>query len=415
VTTGYKTDAGGRYNITSAPKRPSVLTLSKKMTSPLHSTSYQEMYSPEEELDAAGLLCLEGPVSDEDETLEKPKAPTENPKKTQFRRNGRNFILTFPQCDTKKEIAAQRIEHRYQAEMKGYIVCEENHADGTPHLHVYLSFHKRKNFKSVDCFDFIGGKHGSYEVAKSVRGSVEYVTKGGCYVAKGLDVESIKSKKAPKNETVAKMLMDGKSMEEVNEHEPGYVMINKRKLEEYGTWVRLLKHRKEKEDYTAPTTDGLNEADLQIAQWITANIRSSRRFKQAQLFIYGERNRGKTSLIEHLEKSLSVYHIPVTEDFYDAYDDDYDLAVMDEFKGQKTLQWMNEFLQGSKMTLRKKGSQYLKCKNIPVIILSNYSLSECYPKAAMDGRLSTLEARLQVVHIEKFMNVFNLSNPNIDE
>jgi len=85
---------------------------------------------------------------------------------------------------------------------------------------------------------------------------------------------------------------------------------------------------------------------------------------------------------------------------------------MDEFKGQKTLQWMNEFRQGSKMTLRKKGSQYLKSKNIPVIILSNYSLSECYPKAANDGRLSTLEARLKVVQVEKFIQVYGIGNQN---
>ena len=382
---------------------------------PLHTTAYQlaDMYSPGEEYDAGALLCLEGPLSDEDETLEK-RSLTERPKKKpEFRMNGKNFILTFAQCSAKKEEAAERIERKWKEEMKGYIVCEEKHQNGDPHLHVYLSFHKRKNFKSHDCFDFIGGQHGSYEVVRHVRKSVEYVTKGGNYVAKGLDVESIKSKKAPKNESVAKMLMEGKSMEEVNEHEPGYVMINKRKLEEYGTWVRLLKHRKEKEDYKPPTIEGLNGADLQIAQWITANIRSSRPFKAPQLFIHGERNRGKTSLIEHLEKSLSVYHIQVTEDFYDAYDDDYDLAVMDEFKGQKTLQWMNEFLQGSKMTLRKKGSQYLKSKNIPVIILSNYSLSECYPKAANDGRLSTLEARLEVVQVEKFIQVYGIGNQDL--
>jgi len=131
------------------------------------------------------------------------------------------------------------------------------------------------------------------------------------------------------------------------------------------------------------------------------------------LFISGERNRGKTSLIEYLERSLSVYHIPHTEDFYDAYDDEYDLAVLDEFKGQKTLQWMNEFLQGSRMTLRKKGSQHLKVKNMPVIILSNYSLGECYPKAAIDGRLTTLEARLLCVSVDKFINVYDLANQRL--
>lgn len=58
--------------------------------------------------------------------------------------NGKNFILTFPQCSEKKEVAAERLEQKWKDEMKGYIVCEEQHKDGTPHLHVYLSFHARK-------------------------------------------------------------------------------------------------------------------------------------------------------------------------------------------------------------------------------------------------------------------------------
>lgn len=406
------------------PLKRNTFTSFQKEHEPLHATLHQEMYTPSEEFDTEGLLCLEGPLSDEDETLEKPSL-TEKPKKTSgntkgvkksskgFRLYGKNFILTYPQCNRKKEEAAQQIETNFREELKGYVVCEENHQDGTPHLHVFLSFETRTQFKKSNCFDFIGGKHGNYKVANSVRGSVAYVTKAGNYLAKGLDVESIKGKKAQKNTEIAKMLMDGKNLAEINEHEPGYVMINKKKLEEYGTWVRTLKARKEKIEYQPPTLDGLNTEDLQIAKWITDNIRSSRQFKQQQLFISGERNRGKTSLIEFLERSLSVYHIPHTEDFYDAYDDEYDLAVLDEFKGQKTLQWMNEFLQGSRMTLRKKGSQHLKVKNMPVIILSNYSLGECYPKAAMDGRLTTLEARLLCVSVEKFINVYGLANKDL--
>ena len=49
--------------------------------------------------------------------------------------------------------------------------------------------------------------------------------------------KSIKSKKAPKNEEVAQMIMEGKSLREINEKNPGYVMLNKRKLEEYESWI----------------------------------------------------------------------------------------------------------------------------------------------------------------------------------
>lgn len=347
------------------------------------------------------LLCLDGDLSPEYETV---PAPTDKPKK--FRLQGKNYILTFPQCDVKKEIAVERLEQKWKDDLQGYIVCEEQHADGTPHLHVFLEFREKKHVRQIDYFDFIGGKHGNYQVAKRVRASVEYVTKGGNYLAKGLDVEAIKKKRASKSTDVAKMLMEGKSISEINAVDPGYVMINKRKLEEYEQWITVEKHKKSKEEWVPPSLEGLTDANKQIAQWIVSNIRQTRKFKAPQLFITGPKNLGKTSLIEWLGRSLSVYHIPQMEDFYDLYSDDYDLVVFDEFKGQKTIQWMNLFLQGSPMNIRKKGSQYMKMKNLPVIILSNYTLGDCYPKARDDGRLDTLLTRLDIVEVDSFIDFY---------
>lgn len=360
---------------------------------------------PGSDVEDDGLLCREEPLSPYVETLE-PATEKRKSEKKRFQMRGKQYILTFPQCAEKKEVAAERIQQKYGDSLKGYVVCEEAHKDGTPHLHVFLTFHKQLSVSSPDYFDFIGGKHGSYEVARSVRGSVEYVTKGGNYVAKGVDVEAIKAKKSPKNDTVAQMLHDGKSLAEIDKEMKGYVMINKRKIEEYESWIKCEKAKKQKLDWVPPSLDGLTDANLQIAKWICSNIRQNRAFKAPQLYIHGPRNLGKTSLVEWLEKYLSVYHMPTTEEFYDLYSDDYDLVVIDEFKGQKTIQWMNQFLQGSPMPIRKKGSQAMKYKNLPVVILSNYSLSECYVKAANDGRLSTLECRLEIVEIDSFINFY---------
>lgn len=93
------------------------------------------------------------------------------------------------------------------------------------------------------------------------------------------------------------------------------------------------------------------------------------------------------------------------EDFYDFYDDDqYDLIVLDEFKGQKTIQHMNRWLDGQKMTIRKKGSQGLKTKNLPIIIISNYSPQEVYHKVAEHGRLDSFLDRLEIVEIKEMID-----------
>lgn len=77
----------------------------------------------------------------------------------------------------------------------------------------------------------------------------------------------------------------------------------------------------------------------------------------------------------------------------------YDLAVIDEFRGSdKPLGWLNLWLQGNPMPLRKKGSQYTKEQNIPTIILSNYSPREAYSKVP-DHILGTLLSRLEVISV----------------
>jgi len=364
----------------------------------------EEPRYPGSDVENDDLLCLEGALSPEDETLEAP--PIEKPKSGRFRLQGKNFSITFPQCDVKKEIAVGRIEQKFGSELKGYLVCEENHKDGTPHLHVFLQFHDKKTWCKTDCFDFIGDKHGNYQVTKGVRNWIIYCTKDNNYVAKGVDVESVKKKKSPKNEEIAKSIMDGESLVEINKKNPGYFMMNKRKIEEYESWVQCEKAKKQKIEWVPPTLVDISDPNYQIARWICLNIRQTRAFKAPQLYIWGPRNLGKTSLIEWLEKSLSVYHMPTTEEFYDSYADDYDLVVLDEFKGQKTIQFLNQFLQGSPMPIRKKGSQGMKYKNLPVVILSNYRLSECYVKAANDGRLSTLECRLEIVEVDSFIDFY---------
>ena len=109
---------------------------------------FKTLHQEEEEMN--NLLNLDDLLS-EPETLDKPaqteKATKGIKKKTGFRMYGKNFILTFPQCSISKELAVERLEQKWKDEMKGYVVCEEQHKDGTPHLHVYLSFHERKQFK----------------------------------------------------------------------------------------------------------------------------------------------------------------------------------------------------------------------------------------------------------------------------
>jgi len=136
----------------------------------------------------------------------------------------------------------------------------------------------------------------------------------------------------------------------------------KKKIEEYSKWIEITKF-KEKIVWDIKWNENWSDQDKIIFKWIINNILEERPFAQQQLFIWGETCLGKTGLINTLEKYCRIYFVPADEEFYDLYDDDeYDLVVFDEFLGGKKITFMNQFLDGQKLPIRKKGTQYLKQK-----------------------------------------------------
>lgn len=201
----------------------------------------------------------------------------------------------------------------------------------------------------------------------------------------------------------------GYTLEEIDKKYPQFVLLHKKKLEDYLTFQNQLKEKNSKkawEPHILPLDT--SSPNFTIWNWINMNIKTKRKFKEKQLYIWGPPNLGKTSLIIYLETMLTVYWVPMDEEFYDDWlDNHYDLAVLDEFKGQKTVQWLNRFLQGGPMSIRKKGSQSRKTQNIPVMILSNYSLEDCYKKMAEQNieRLESLKARLEIVEVTQYIEI----------
>lgn len=332
-------------------------------------------------------------------------------KSKKFRLQGKRFFLTFPQCeDVDKRIIYERINSI--STTKFVVIGKEQHMDGGIHFHIALEFDKKYDTKNSSCFDFLVGKHGDYKPMKNLRKCLQYCTKDDKdFFSSGIDVKEFLSHQTKGIEySIAKMIKDGKHLREVDNDHPAYVMRNYKKVVDYQAFQKRLKiiQQPALKWYGCEPGDEAN-TNLQISTWLNKNLNSKREFKQAQLYIHGPKNLGKTTLVENLRKYFRVYDIPV-EDFYDFYDDDdWDLAVLDEFKGQKTIQWLNLFLQGNTMTLRKKGAQILKLKNIPVIILSNFSIDNAYGKVMAD-RLESLQCRLEIVEIVDPINISFNSN-----
>lgn len=338
-------------------------------------------------------------------------------RKNGFRLQGKNLYLTFPQCETSKEKVFQNLKdlkYEGQSELwKFIIVGAEKHKDGNPHLHVVIQAWNKFTTRKADFFDQIAGKHGNYQSVRNLKKVVQYCIKDGDYISEGIDVtEFMKQGRTGVFATAADHLQKGGSIRTLDQ---GLVIQHLKKLQDYASFLKM-DDKTEKLPWYGISTENLQGADYEIGQWLNENIKVQRAFKQPQLFIYGPKNMGKTTLIETLERYLRIYHIPPGEEFYDFYEDGlYDLAVIDEFKGQKMIQWLNEWLQGSTMCIRKKGRQEIKRQNIPTIMLSNFPLKGCY-SALLENRLDTLETRLTMIQVESFINVdFNDTEVSTEE
>jgi len=323
----------------------------------------------------------------------------EKTKKT-VRFQAKKWFLTYPQCTTTKETALSNAEAMFP-DLVWIICAEEKHQDGTPHLHVGLEFSRRYNSRNANCFDPISGQHGNYQPMKNQLQCIKYIIKDGAYIAKGIDPKAILQKQNGKFAYIASKVMEGNSLSSLNQLDAGFVLANKRKLEEYMAWYAVLKEKEKKFPWeeTDVIPDLKNAHNSLIVEWLKQNIKMPRLLRQPQLYLYGPPGIGKTHLVASLDSYLSIYYMSRDDgEFMDRYEDGaYDLIVMDEFSNKKSMQFMNQILDGQKCTLKKKGGQILKSDNLPVIILSNYSLEENYRNLAEKGYLEPLKTRLTIV------------------
>lgn len=96
-----------------------------------------------------------------------------------FRISAKKFLLTYPQCPLEKEVLLEKLQSIKP--VKQYVICKEQHQDGSPHLHAAVEYSEKLWSTLVDIFD-CEGYHPNIQSARSWQNCVNYVKKGNDYI-----------------------------------------------------------------------------------------------------------------------------------------------------------------------------------------------------------------------------------------
>jgi hypothetical protein len=198
------------------------------------------------------------------------------------------------------------------------IVAEETHEDGESHLHVAMSLKQKVNYKDPRCLDFIGESHGNYQAMKNQLKCLEYITKEDKEPAAiGIDfrarIRELKvHKSGGKAAQVETLLLRGADVNEVIETVPGFTLLHFRAIEAFQRLVehkRLLEVRDRRRvawRHSVVSGDGSGAANS-VVNWLKLNILQERPRRQKQLYIYGNSEMGKSTIVEdYLMQLLSL-------------------------------------------------------------------------------------------------------------
>jgi len=334
-----------------------------------------------------------------------------------FRLSGKYFFVTYPKCplEPQKGIPVFAKFKHYRCSVWG----QERHLDGDLHLHAIVCMAERTNITSPTSFDISGENgsvyHGNYQVAREPRAVLDYVTKHGNVFEDHTTVAELAQELAPgaRKRTATEVLLnemkEGKTIQQAAAMHPEHLtfaMLHADRLTTFHNQTQLQEMKPPKTFLRMENTWSLPAADLDIARWMNSNLLNPTRvFGTKQLWLCGPTQHGKTTLVMSLQDAFRIYWVP-DEDFYDDYcDASYDLIVFDEYRHQKTIQWMNRFVDGQICPLRQKGTQTVKRKNLPVIVLSNFRMREAYPNVE-ESHFNTLQRRFLEVWLERPLTTY---------
>lgn len=248
-------------------------------------------------------------------------------------------------------------------------VAAEKHANGNPHLHVYMKLPDALNTRDPHIFDLTHGNlnwHGNYQGCRSTKNVLKYCTKKDDYVA-DFDVSTSTETASIKKIVSRRVVHDQIPLTELVKEFPELLFGYKRLKQDIEEYTKDIDDQREDLPQHLPNPWG---------ELLDSKIRGKRR----HYWVFSrEPNRGKTSKFAiPLERDYKVY-VKAGDFTYWGFRGDEQALVLDEYN-TPALKWsyLNSMCDGTNEYRIFQGG--VKKLDRPIIIvLSNKSIEELYP------------------------------------
>lgn len=163
--------------------------------------------------------------------------PRSHSLKMPFQLNASTLFLTYPQCPLSKEVLRDELITYLENEgcpVVEYIVAEELHSNGDPHLHAYFKLGSAFRSRNAACFD-VRGFHGNYQGCRSSKNVIKYCTKAEQYLS-NIDVAAILAKTSTRRAIAEKIVKANLPLEEVIQDHPELIFGYQRLKMDIAVW-----------------------------------------------------------------------------------------------------------------------------------------------------------------------------------
>lgn len=284
--------------------------------------------------------------------------------------------MTYPQCPLQPQEALEILRQvPTSSPIVEYVVAQEPHKDGNPHLHAFIRYEKKTEWGSRK-WD-LGPWHGNYQTARAWYAVKAYCTKRGNFIA-SFDVNAAQRKKSCGRDLNKRLIEESL----VGLVEEGDVLLK--------DYVRLkackeafLRDRQR----LKPRAEGFIPNNFNLLFPVSQG-------KQRHFWIWSEApNKGKTTFLVSLDQSFPCYWYSFSEAFQSPCQDTQ-FVLLDEYsKANLTATQLNQMCDGS-WSYPVKGCSAIRLEAPIVVVCSNKSPQDVYPNC-----FAFVLARFQVFNL----------------